>query len=120
MEKAKLKRVKKYGEVFTPKWLVEDMLDKLPEEVWTDSSKRWLEPACGYGVFLKAIKDRLMVGLKDEIPDYFTREKHIIQNMLFGCDIQLGCTIITRFLLNPLNMHRDNIKTGDFLNDELF
>ena len=32
---------KKFGEVFTPMTLVNEMLDKLPKEVWTNKNLKW-------------------------------------------------------------------------------
>lgn len=45
----------KYGEVFTPLTLVDEMLSKLPEHVWSEWDYKWLDPANGIGNFpLKA------------------------------------------------------------------
>ena len=38
---------KQFGEVFTPMILVNEMLDKLPEEVWLNKDLRWFDPANG-------------------------------------------------------------------------
>lgn len=51
------KRVADHGEVFTPAWLVEDMLDLVKEESGRIDS-RVLEPACGSGNFLVAVLAR--------------------------------------------------------------
>jgi|ETNvirenome_6_85_1030632.scaffolds.fasta_scaffold21598_2 hypothetical protein len=51
-------RVKATGEVFTPPWLVNDMLDKLPWWVWTNTAKTYLDPACGNGNFLVEVLRR--------------------------------------------------------------
>ena len=45
-------RIKQTGEVFTPLPLVDEILDKLPPEVFTDPTKSFLDPACGDGNFL--------------------------------------------------------------------
>ena len=45
-------RVKATGEVFTPTPLVQEMLDKLPLEQFTDTNKTFLDPSCGDGQFL--------------------------------------------------------------------
>jgi len=45
-------RVSRRGEVFTPSWLVNEMLDKLPEDQWVDPTKTFIDPACGNGNFL--------------------------------------------------------------------
>lgn len=47
-------RVADHGEVFTPAWMVEDMLDLVKSESERIDS-RFLEPACGSGNFLKAV-----------------------------------------------------------------
>jgi hypothetical protein len=51
------KRVKELGEVFTPPTLVEEMLDKLPLEVWA-IDRTFLDPTCGTGNFLVAVVER--------------------------------------------------------------
>lgn len=53
-------RVKNTAEVFTPTELVNEMLDCLPEEVFTDPEKTFLDPACGDGQFLGQIIIRKM------------------------------------------------------------
>lgn len=45
-------RVKATGEVFTPTPLVQEMLDQLPPEVFTDPTKTFLDNSCGDGQFL--------------------------------------------------------------------
>ena len=39
-------------EFFTPKFLCDEMLDKIPEEDWKDITKTFLDPTCGNGNFL--------------------------------------------------------------------
>jgi hypothetical protein len=46
-------RKKQTGEIFTPTWLANQMLDKIPDEAWKDPTKTILEPACGDGVFVE-------------------------------------------------------------------
>ena len=50
-------RVKKTAEVFTPDFLVKEMVDKLPKEVWK-KDKTFCDPACGDGNFLIEILSR--------------------------------------------------------------
>jgi len=45
-------RVKATGEVFTPTDLVQEVLDQLPQDQFTDTSKTFLDPSCGDGQFL--------------------------------------------------------------------
>ena len=51
------KRISDHGEVFTPPWLVEAMLDLVKGESERIDS-RFLEPACGNGNFLVQIYQR--------------------------------------------------------------
>ena len=51
------KRVADHGEVFTPQWMVEEMLDLVKNESERIDS-RFLEPACGSGNFLVQILKR--------------------------------------------------------------
>jgi hypothetical protein len=48
-------RVKATGEVFTPCPLVQEILNNLPVEVFTDPNKTFLDPSCGDGQFLGEI-----------------------------------------------------------------
>ena len=60
-------RVRKYGEVYTPDWLVKDMCDMLSEEggAWSRLDETFLEPACGTGNFLVEILERKFRLCKD-------------------------------------------------------
>lgn len=51
-------RVKDLGEVFTAQREVTAMLDMLPEEVFSNPLKTFLEPSCGTGNFLVEILRR--------------------------------------------------------------
>lgn len=48
-------RVKSTGEVFTPTALVQEILDKLPPEQFSDPNKTFLDPTCGDGQFLSEV-----------------------------------------------------------------
>ncbi|WP_375386568.1 N-6 DNA methylase [uncultured Microbacterium sp.] len=56
-------RVADHGEVFTPRWLVEDMLDLVASETERIDS-RFLEPACGSGNFLVPILERKLTAVE--------------------------------------------------------
>lgn len=45
-------RIKQTGEVFTPDWLVKEVIDKSPLDLWTNPAKTMIDPACGSGNFL--------------------------------------------------------------------
>ena len=74
-------------EVFTPPALANKMLDLLPQELWSDPSARFLDPACKSGVFLREIAKRLDQGLERGIPDRQNRINHIMKNQIFGIAI---------------------------------
>ncbi|QMS57280.1 N-6 DNA methylase [Kocuria varians] len=67
-------RVADHGEVFTPSWMVEDMLDLVQEESERIDS-RVLEPACGSGNFLVPVLTRklLTVAAKHGKSDFEKR-----------------------------------------------
>ena len=53
-------RVKSTGEVFTPTPLVQEMLDQLPDNVFIDPTKTFLDNSCGDGQFLGEVLIRKM------------------------------------------------------------
>lgn len=70
-------RVSKYGEVFTPQYIVQEMLGLVKDE-WSDPKTIFLEPTCGNGNFIVEItQKRLDAGIK-----IFT-----VLNTIFGMDI---------------------------------
>src|SRR5450759_3212926 len=56
-------RVADHGEVFTPPWMVEAMLDLVKDETERIDS-RFLEPACGNGNFLVEVLRRKLVAVE--------------------------------------------------------
>ncbi len=56
-------RVADHGEVFTPAWMVEAMLDLVKEESERIDS-RFLEPACGSGNFLVRVLQRKLAAVE--------------------------------------------------------
>lgn len=56
-------RVADHGEVFTPAWVVEAMLDLVKEETERIDS-RFLEPACGSGNFLVQVLRRKLAAVE--------------------------------------------------------
>ena len=57
------RRVIDHGEVFTPAWMVEAMLDLVKEETERIDS-RFLEPACGRGNFLLPVLRRKLASVE--------------------------------------------------------
>ena len=74
-------------EVFTPPSLVNQILDLLPVDLWSNPDARFLDPVCKSGVFLREIAKRLIVGLEPVFPDLQERANHIYKYQLFGLAI---------------------------------
>jgi len=83
-------------EVFTPPQLANQILDLLPEELWSDKKATFLDPGCKSGVFLREIAKRLDKGLEGQIPDRQERLNHIFKNQLFGFAITELTALMSR------------------------
>lgn len=81
-------------EVFTPPNLANEMLDLLPQELFSDPKTIFLDPVCKSGVFLREIAKRLLKGLEQAIPNEQERRDHIFKNQLYG----IGITELTALL----------------------
>lgn len=106
---------KSFAEVFTPDFLINDMTKKLPKFVWKNPDLKWLDNSCGSGNFLVFIKNKLMRTLSDVIIDKEEREKHILENMLYGIDIQAKNIVIASFRLDSNSKHNLNLVQHDAL-----
>jgi type I restriction-modification system DNA methylase subunit len=71
-------RVKDTGEVFTPTELVQEILDELPEELFKNPTKTFIDPACGDGQFLSEV---LIRKLENNI------EFEIALSTIYGVDL---------------------------------
>jgi hypothetical protein len=105
----------KFGEVFTPPILIDEMLDHLPSNIWNNPDLKWLDPASGIGNFFMMVYARLMIGLSIKIPNKNKRSHHILKNMLYMIEINPKNVKIssTIFGINA------NIKCCDFLEDKI-
>ena len=83
-------------EVFTLPQLVNQILDLLPADLWTDKKATFLDPGCKSGVFLREIAKRLDKGLERKIPDRQKRINHIFKNQLFGLAITELTALLSR------------------------
>jgi type I restriction-modification system DNA methylase subunit len=110
-------KVKEFGEVMTPLWLVEDMLNTLPSDVWTNPNLKWLDPCSGIGTFSIIIVKRLMDGLETFEKDPVKRYRHIIENMIYVCEIQEKNVLIYKSLFTDTDT-KLNLFLGSFLDKE--
>jgi hypothetical protein len=107
------KRVADHGEVFTPPWMVEAMLDLVKGETERIDS-RFLEPACGSGNFLVRILQRKLaaVELKYGKSDFEKRHYAVLAvTCLYG--IELLADNIAECRANMLKIFADYLKIGE-------
>ena len=83
-------------EVFTPPQLVNEMLDLLPKELFSNPNARFLDPFTKSGVFLREIVKRLDVGLSAVIPDRQERILHIMHEQVFGIALTELTSLLAR------------------------
>ena len=105
----------KFGEVFTPMHIVNEMLDILPSHVWNNKHLKWLDPASGMGNFPVAVYLRLMKGLEDEFKDSNERKRHILENMLYMSELNKKNVLICRQIFDINNEYELNLYQGDSL-----
>jgi hypothetical protein len=93
------------GEVITPETLIEEMLDKLPREVFESETTTFLDPCFGTGSFLKAI------GLRLKRYGHSTEN---INSRLFGFEIDSRMFNETKHKFRGINLIKQ-----DFLNTNI-
>ena len=71
-------------EVFTPPKIVNNMLDMLPSDLWSNPDAKFLDPVSKTGVFLREIAKRLMAGLEEKIPESIS-QKFVYPEFLDDC-----------------------------------
>ncbi len=77
----------KTNQIFTPRWVVNMMLDKLEDEnpgIFSDPQRTFADLYLKSGLYLTEITKRLYVGLKNQIPQDNERLKHILEKQLYG------------------------------------
>ena len=110
-------RVADHGEVFTPDWLVEAMLDVVKDETERLDS-RFLEPACGSGNFLIKILKRKLVTVEIKYSkSEFDRNHYALLSLMCIYGIELLEDNITECKANLLEIFAEylNLATGDVL-----
>ena len=105
-----------FGEVFTPLNLIEDMLDQLPTKIWYDKNIKFFDPACGIGNFEICVYYRLLESLKNIIPNKKTRKRHILENMIYVCELNKNNIKIYKRIFDRNKKYKLNIYSGDTLN----
>jgi hypothetical protein len=109
--------IKTMGEVMTPITLVEEMLDTLPDNVWTNPNLKWLDPCNGAGIFVSIIVQRLLKGLVNFEPNEDLRYKHIMENMIYVGELQPKNMFLYLYAFDPKDELDMNIYCGSYLDN---
>jgi hypothetical protein len=85
-------RVKSTGEVFTPTLLVEEILDKMDQSLFSDPTKTFLDPSGGDGQFLASVLYRkLQNGIDFETALSTLHSVDLMQDNVDLCRERLLC-----------------------------
>jgi hypothetical protein len=107
-----------FSEVFTNGDFVEGMLDKYDSNIWLDPTQTWLECSNGIGNFALRIARRHFVGLENIIENEEERWAHIINNMIYVCDILARNMYMWLTIIDFNKSNNPKFYTGDFLLNE--
>lgn len=111
-------RVADHGEVFTPAWLVEAMLDLVKDETERIDA-RFLEPACGSGNFLVAILRRKLAAVELKYgKSAFERQQYALLALMCLYGIELLADNIAECRANMLEIFADYLSLDE--TDDLY
>ena len=111
-------RVADHGEVFTPAWMVEAMLELVKDETERIDS-RFLEPACGSGNFLVQILRRKLAAVELKfVKSDFERRHYTLLALMCVYGIELLTDNIAECRANLLEILADYLKLEE--SDELY
>lgn len=105
-------------EVFTPPSLVNDILDLLPNDLWSNPDAKFLDPVSKSGVFLREIAKRLDKGLEVKISDKQERINHIFNSQLYGIAITELTSLLSRRSVYGSKVANGKYSFCDNFNDE--
>lgn len=112
------KRVADHGEVFTPPWLVEKMLDLVKGETERIDS-RFLEPACGSGNFLVPVLQCKLAAVEKKFSKSAFEKRHYALLALMCCyGIELLPDNIAECRANMLEVFAEYLNLVDDTDDE--
>ena len=107
------KRVADHGEVFTPRWLVEQMLDLVKGETERIDS-RFLEPACGSGNFLVPVLQRKLAAVEAKFgKSDFERRHYALLALMCSYGIELLADNIAECRSNMLEVFSDYLNLDE-------
>lgn len=103
-------RVADHGEVFTPAWLVDAMLDLVKGETERIDA-RFLEPACGSGNFLVRVLQRKLAAVETKFgKSDFERKHYALLALMCAYGIELLPDNIAECRANMLEILADYLK----------
>ena len=110
-------RVHKFGEVFTPEWVVRDMCDMLERESpgAFDPERTFLEPTCGEGAFVLEILRRKFRKCKTP-SDYRTALKSVYAMEIQADNVQITMEAVTALCSEYWKLNKDDMQT---INDHI-
>jgi hypothetical protein len=112
------KRVADHGEVFTPQWLVENMLDLVKGETERIDS-RFLEPAFGSGNFLVPVLQRKLAAVEAKFgKNDFERRQYALLAVMCTYGIEILADNIAECRANMLEVLADYLGLDE--TDELY
>jgi hypothetical protein len=107
------KRVADHGEVFTPEWMVDAMLDLVKEESERIDS-RFLEPACGSGNFLVKVLKRKLCAVELKFgKSEFEKRQYALLALMCAYGIELLEDNIIECRANMLEVLADYLRIDD-------
>lgn len=109
---------KEHGEVFSPYFVISEMLSLIPETDWSNPNLKFLDSCAGAGNFPAVIIEKLMDGLSEIFPDQEERYRHIVENMIYMVELQAKNAFLILAALDPQDTYELNIFHGSFLSDE--
>ena len=109
-----LEEKKENAEIPTPITLVNEMLDKIPDEFWKITNKVF-EPCCGKGNFVMKIFEKFFNGLVLLYPDENKRCEVIIKECLYYADLTpMNVFITTEILKCEIQSKSDGVINYNF------
>lgn len=107
------KRVADHGEVFTPTWLVDAMLDLVKGEA-DRIDARFLEPACGSGNFLVRVLQRKFAAVELKFrKSEFERQHYALLGLMCTYGIELLADNIAECRANMLGVLAEYLSIND-------
>lgn len=103
-----------YGEVPTPKDIINKLLNNIPESNFYNLNLKWLDPGCGNGYISIYLYFILFDKLRNNFNSDIECRDHIVKNMIYMIDINEENIKQVRSLFS----YKENIICGDFLQYE--